>query len=40
LALLNGRLPKKPLLAESGEGCAALSTVCRVGSISASFLAA
>jgi hypothetical protein len=33
----NGRLPKKPLRAESGEGCADWMIVCRPASISASF---
>jgi len=36
----NGRLPKNPFRADSGEGCADLMIVCRVASISGSFFCA
>ena len=38
LVRLKGRLPKKPLWALSGEGCADSITMCRGLSISAFFL--
>ena len=36
----NGRLPKNPRYAESGDGCADCMTVCRAVSISGSFFCA
>jgi hypothetical protein len=35
-----GRLPKKPLLADSGDGCADAMMACRDASISGSFFCA